>query len=405
MEKSQLKENIYKKKSPFLKTLQKKYLTLCSHCAIWFINLILIFLFLNLFAIVFLSLFPDETASQKLLKTNKSHLDQIYPGKKADEVTQILKESWTRNFMYEPFTGFKEAPYNGRFVNISSNGFRLTQNQGPWPPKPDQITVYLFGGSTTFNYGTADNETIASYLQTELTNKNSKTPIFIYNFGRAFYYSTQERILYEKMLVDGNIPNIAIFIDGLNDFVYPKNEPAYAEVFQKYFSGELTSTKFLASELVIRLPFVKLLQQQVLPLLKPSNNTPGNLSLKKDDEMIEKVIMRYIQNKKMIESISRENKISSIFVIQPIPVYKQNLRLPKIDEDSFRNINTAKYGYERLSQIKKNVVFGDNFVWLADIQEQYDGEIYVDKVHYSAEFSKEIAKQIANFLRMKKIII
>ena len=130
----------------------------------------------------------------------------------------LLKETWSRPFMYEPFTQFKERPYRGNYVNIDNNGFRYTKNQGPWPPQSQNINIFLFGGSTTFGYGVSDNQTIASYLQQYLNEKLGRN-VRVYNFGRGFYYLSQERVLYEQLLTSGFVPDIAIFIDGLNDFV------------------------------------------------------------------------------------------------------------------------------------------------------------------------------------------
>lgn len=39
-----------------------------------------------------------------------------------------------------------------------------------------------------------------------------------------------------------------------------------------------------------------------------------------------------------------------------------------------------------------------HFLWLADIQEDTKKPLYVDKVHYTAEFSSLLAKEIAGYI-------
>lgn len=102
----------------------------------------------------------------------------------------------------------------------------MVEDEGPWPPAKSNLNIFVFGGSTTFGYGIADGETIASALQRKLANSSSK-PIRIYNFGRGHYYSTQERILFSNLLGAGTVADVAVFIDGLNEFYYRKDAPQY----------------------------------------------------------------------------------------------------------------------------------------------------------------------------------
>lgn len=57
-----------------------------------------------------------------------------------------------------------------------------------------QINIFIFGGSTTFSYGVKDEQTVALYLQEFLSNKLGRD-VKVYNFGRIYYYYTQEQIL------------------------------------------------------------------------------------------------------------------------------------------------------------------------------------------------------------------
>jgi hypothetical protein len=47
---------------------------------------------------------------------------------------------------------------------------------------------------------------------------------------------------------------------------------------------------------------------------------------------------------------------------------------------------------------------GDNFLWLADIQMNSNSALYVDSVHYTGDFSKEIAWMIARSMIKRRLI-
>ena len=48
--------------------------------------------------------------------------------------------------------------------------------------------------------------------------------------------------------------------------------------------------------------------------------------------------------------------------------------------------------------------FGNDFIWLSDMQENLKKPLYVDALHYSAEMNKLIAEQISIALSHKKIL-
>ena len=88
------------------------------------------------------------------------NIEAVYPGLSRYEIEEILRETWGRPFVYEPFTQFKERPYQGRYVNVNQAGFRASKDQGEWPPDPNNYNIFMFGGSTLFGYCVADDQTI-----------------------------------------------------------------------------------------------------------------------------------------------------------------------------------------------------------------------------------------------------
>ena len=155
-------------------------------------------------------------------------LRAAYPGRSRKEIVSLLTETWGRPLTYAPYTQFVETRHRGEYVNVAEGGYRKVENQGPWPPAKQNVNVFIFGGSTTFGYGVADSETIPSALQRKL-RASFGARVCVYNFGCAFYYSTQERILFSNLLASGVVPDVAVFIDGLNEFGHRKDVPEFTD--------------------------------------------------------------------------------------------------------------------------------------------------------------------------------
>ncbi|MBI3306596.1 MAG: SGNH/GDSL hydrolase family protein [Candidatus Omnitrophica bacterium] len=199
----------------------KSFLHGYTSFAIFFLNIFLLLVLSNVLIYAFHAAVRfqqgDKADIQGVYKKYKDRLPKVYPERNQSEIAHILSETWNRPLAYEPFTEFKEAPFSGQYIRVDSNGFRVSKGQGPWPPLRENFNIFILGGSTAFNYGVSDEETIASYLQEILASEVPGKRVFVYNFARGFYYSTQERILFEQLLLAGHIPDIALFIDGIND--------------------------------------------------------------------------------------------------------------------------------------------------------------------------------------------
>ncbi len=182
-------------------------------------------------AVAYLSIKMRHEQLSPLSQYGLSTLRKCYDHDFTDEQMAILmRETWQVPFTYEAFVQFKEQPQTGRYVNISPHGFRIGPDQGPWPPKPGNVNIFVFGGSTAFCYGLPDHQTIGARLQARFTTSASKKPAKVYNFGRGHYYSSQERVLFETLLLREYVPDLAVFIDGFNDLGLAQNdEPVFTE--------------------------------------------------------------------------------------------------------------------------------------------------------------------------------
>lgn len=355
------------------------------------------FIALN-FAIDYLPLLASLLRSPNPVaqKYGQSPLLRVYPGKRLEEIHSLLAETWSRPYAYEAFTQFKERPYAGRHVIVDGNGFRASSHQVSWPPRPADLNVFVFGGSTTFGYGVSDEETIASFLQDELRGLQGAS-VAVFNFGRGFYYSTQERILFEQLLVGGHIPHVAVFIDGLNEFSYQRDEPQFTPRLKAMF-GSVTSMRSVVS--FSKLPAVRLVKGWVRSWrgLAREDSADGLAAGGAYQEIVE----RYLSNKKLIEVIAEGYGVKPIFVWQPVPMYKYDLAshpfsVPDNDAD-------VADGYRVMEAKRSRDGLGRNFLWCADIQEGRSEPLYVDQVHYTAAFSKAVAGCIAELMKGRGLL-
>ena len=313
-------------------------------------------------------------------------LNSVYPDLSQKQIDRLLGETWGRPLQYDPFCQFKEIPFTGTYLNIDVNGFRKSIYQEPWPPSQDNVNIFVFGGSTTFGYGVADGETIPSYLVQLLQQTYPSKNAAIYNFGRADFYSSQERVLFEKILVARYVPDLAIFIDGLNDFSYSEDEPQFTQHLRQMMPIQI---KPLLLKGLRRLPLGE--------ILLTSQSQAISQASKDQEAEIERILARYIDNKKIIDAISSEFGCQAIFVWQPIPYYKYDLQY-HVFKDVKADLDWGKLakGYLLMAEHSQTDSLGDNFLWCADIQEKMHEPLYVDAVHYSAGFSRYLAEYIVN---------
>ena len=373
---------------------KEKIFNLYKFLSFNFFAAFLIFIFFNL---LFYGLYVIRDTSfhkDQIFVSYGKYLKELYPDLHGREVNLLLYETWSRPYVYEPFTQFKERPFKGKYVNVHEAGFRFSKDQGPWPPDPKNFNVFLFGGSTTFGYGVPDNETISSRLQEYLSQKKNQE-ICIHNFGRGNYFSSQEKLLFQELLTSGFKPNIAIFLDGLNDFYYFDNEPLFTERLRKFVDNK-------GKTLLVDLPLVNIVKD----IKRIADVQPDKSGENYDDkELLEKVIKRYVSNKKLIETTAESFHVKTVFVWQPVPTYKYDLKYHIFAGKGFGKFLYSKYGYEVMEDFIRKNNLGKNFLWLADIQENVKKPLYVDIDHYSGEFSQDIAKRIYNFLTEGKLYV
>jgi hypothetical protein len=333
---------------------------------------------------------------------NDGKLQLLYNTKHIDSFKEMLSELWGRNptFRREPFVEFVEKEYRGKYVTISPYGFRYIKEQETNFINENKINIFVFGGSTTFGYGVSNIETIPSYIQ-EILNKKYGGNIAVYNFGCGYHYSSQERIWFEQFIVNEIIPDIVIFIDGLNDFYFSSMKDVSNYSDQISFI-DISSIGVIMKTIINESPTVALLRAAFNELCRRESHEIINAASVNE---IRRAAYRLSTNRKIIRNICDEFKITPIFVQQPVPTYNydNNKRPVPVDYNRLgRHINSRK-GYEMMvEQANSGEIKDNDIIWCQNLK--IDSAEYVDTVHYSSQYNLSIANSIVDYINAKDII-
>ena len=294
------------------------------------------------------------------------HVDfgPLYPNLSGTEIDRLQRESFSIRYIYEPYVQFRALPVKTKYVTVTEEGRRERAIPQPWPPQSDDLTIFTFGGSTTFGHNLLPEETIPALIEQELRPLYPGTNVVVYNFACAYYYSSQERAQFNSLLERGIRPDVAIFIDGLNDFWNAREYPAYTRTLFNFTSPGV--------------PFPN------DPVFETDEDRRG---------ATEYVIGRYQNNVRLIMGAAQMSGVHAIFVGQPVPHWGYTRTAENYPfESRLSKSELAHSGYEHFAAAAINGQFGPNFVWVGDAFRNQSGPMYSDAVHYSPAGSRLVAK-------------
>jgi hypothetical protein len=362
--------------------------------AIYWLTASLCLLVLNVLAAGVLFLW-DPRADVEEPPYVEEALQRIYPDW-SEEDRRALRDENRRDFQAEAMVQFREKQQSGRFSTVDAHGFRHGLQQGPWPPESRFFNIFVLGGSTAFGYGVPDEDTIPSQLQRLLGRVDLARPPRVYNFGRGTFYSTTERILFDKLITLGPKPDLVVFLDGLNEFYWPEDPPPLTVHWTKRVQ-EALAHPFRAA--VQSLPVMRLIEawrsREAVKIFGReiwADQPPAVLRRESD-----RVLKRYLGNKAAIEARAAAADIPVAMVWQPVPTYDYDLRHHVVD-GNFGPHELTRTGYPRMRERLQKDPAGENFLWCAEIQHGIAELLYVDKVHYSPAMSARVAQCIVDNL-------
>lgn len=115
-------------------------------------------------------------------------------------------------YQYEPYVAWRSRDFNGETINVV-NGERVVRTNPP--PHEGDIDVWCFGGSTMWGYGSRDDHNVPSELGRLVAE--DALPCQVRNLAEGGWVSTQSLVWLMLKLRDGEVPDVVVFYDGVND--------------------------------------------------------------------------------------------------------------------------------------------------------------------------------------------
>lgn len=179
---------------------------------------------------------------------NSNTIRATYPNYEQEDIefaVKIFEEYAAPKTSYHSFVAYRRDDFNGKAVNVDSDGFRTSINHSV------NDSVWFLGGSTMWGTGADDNRTIPS-LFAQVTGDD------VLNLGESGYNSVQEFIQLHLMLLSGHEPKEVIFYDGVNDgYQFCQNDSqdqirhAYTSRYESLKSDRDTAVRKLYEKPVI----------------------------------------------------------------------------------------------------------------------------------------------------------
>lgn len=243
------------------------------------------------------------------------------------ELEESAVTRWT-SYVY-----WRRQPYQGRHINIDAKGVRRTWNadaatgDGRAP-----VRIFTFGGSAMWGVGARDDFTIASCLARDLENKGIRCQVT--NFGESGYVSTQEVIALVQQLRDGNVPDLAIFYDGVNDIYsayqqqeagLPQNEFHRAQEFnlsqpRSYAALQmLYIRRSIGALAVVRFSrnILRRVGIEIQPDFVATHHSEPPVSAAEREALFREILAVYRENTRMVTTLGEAYGFKAIFYWQP----------------------------------------------------------------------------------------
>jgi lysophospholipase L1-like esterase len=323
-----------------------------------------------------------------------------------------------RSMRWHSYTYWRRMPRRGEYININADGLRRTSNVVAPKVASSTMRVFMFGGSTMWGLGAGDEFTIPSIFAKEANNKGIICEVT--NFGQYAYVSTQGVIELMLQLQKGNIPDVVIFYDGVNDAfgAFQLGVPGlpYDEVYREkeFLLLKKNELKTSAVQSVVnQLSIVRFLNGSLKKLgLRRDNvlSIPMEYGKPISDRkaLSRAVVETYFNNIKLVRALSKSYGFTCIFYWQPVIYLKQHLteyerRSLEIDVNypGMKEFYLDTYAFlkQRAAGLESGVPFHD----ISSIFSEMHDPIYVDFNHMGDKGNSLIAQRmIEDFVRIIK---
>jgi hypothetical protein len=339
-----------------------------------------------------------------------NELEPSYVGDVLDDFFDLRN----KGLPYQAWVQFAEPPFRGKRVSVQADElgvpFRGT-NSPSAQPSARVVRIYVFGGSTTFGYQVSDEHTWPSHLSTILNERSRREGldirIDVRNYGRGFYYPSQEVALLVDLLRSGHRPDLVIFLDGLNVGFF-QDVPQFSARTERAVHAVQHARSDWST--------LKSLQLSWLPAWRlakwfrrapetaeddeaAEEPTPGDPTPAETRDMTALLARRFHENWKIAKRVAALYGVETLVFIQPNAVMNYPLELYRTAASArfLRARKLAASLYDELRRGGQGVYLGDLF------QEWGQRKALVDRVHYSPRFNAFLARRISSHIDLASL--
>jgi hypothetical protein len=335
---------------------------------------------------------PAPGAEERARKPEvQAALREVYAHLSEDEMELLLEETWQRPYVYDPWTGFRERPRRGSFVNIDPAGFRRAPD-GVGLGHPG-AQVFFLGGSTSFGYGVADGESIPARLEERLRERFPERDVRVFNFGRGHYFSGQELALLTRLLAEGRRPEAVVVLDGYNE---GQDRPFFSADMGHLF--EERQAPAAAPPWLAGMPLARLVARARGPRGEPAaGGAPGDgrhyLALEPGE-----LAVAWSENREVLRGLARGLGFELSIFLQPIAGYRNDHLEHRLQGrwyvEGFDAIRAKLEALEPLAD-------GTDTFSATHLLEGYARQPFVDSLHYTPEVCDLVAEFIAERVELR----
>ena len=323
-----------------------------------------------------------------------AELGPAFPGFSVEEIVSLLHDNrfgLRRTVERFGYLGIRECESD--YFNVSkdgnrSNGFKSVVSN-------DGYKVHCYGGSTTVGQNVADNQTISSYLESKLRKKLS---VNVFNFGAGNHTSLHSSLRLLDHVLSGNIPDLAIFLNGFNDCSYSAGGADGILQFLDLVLEGCQDSKKRATKL-----------EDLVDLIPQGSATNNNIQItgyETDEHLVKAVRTHYATSVSIQKFVTKCFGVKVLRFIEPtsfLHCRAEQFLLPRIVPRNVR-FDLVKRLYEIIGQHGCEKVFGnEELISLVDIgQDLLPGPLYVDEAHFSPALNEHIAERIMTNIRFPR---
>ena len=307
---------------------------------------------------------------------------------------------------YHPYVLWRRTPFQGSMININADGVRQTTHSACNDRNP---TIWMFGDSTMWGAGAADDQTIASFLAADF--QNAGQPVCIVNYGEKAWANTQEVVeLIEQLKHTSHKPNLVVFYDGGTEAftayqTHQADMPSNYQGFKNYLEAwsaeqkpgfsylEKTNTHRLLSGLSSKLAF------------RPKN-PPRTISDDQVASLASAVVHNYQQNMEIIRMLGQQYGFRPLFVWYPTlvvthkPLTGSEQKAKVKEEERFPGISRIYQAVYATSQ----EIQSPDFRYLGGVFDDEKKEVFVGISHIRPDSNRTIADRLFEIVEQAPLV-